>query len=328
MTLPSMSSNRRDFLRRAAAAGAAAAGAAVLPACNSTPGDPHAKRRPHSKPVELYKISLAQWSLHRALRRKEIDNLDFPKVTRVDYELDGAELVNQFFKDKATDAKYLGALRMRATDFGVKLLLIMIDGEGALGAPNAETRTKAIENHRKWLEAAQRLGCHSIRVNAETGGAPREEATRNAVDGLRRLSEIAAPYGLNVIVENHGGLSSDGSWLADVIRRVDLKNCGTLPDFGNFRIAEGRYYDRYLGVQELMPYAKAVSAKSHDFDEDGNEIHTDYRRMMRIVLDSGYRGWVGIEFEGDGISEAEGILKTKRLLLTIHEEFVASGMKG
>lgn len=322
-----MPANRREFLRRAAAV-AAAGGAAMLPACNSTPGDPHARRRPLSKPVELYKISLAQWSLHRTIRSGQLDNLDFPKVTRVDYGLDGAELVNQFFRDKATDARYLGALRMRATDFGVKLLLIMVDGEGAIGAPNEAARTKAIENHRRWLEAAQRLGCHSIRVNAETGGAPREEAAKNAIDGLRRLSEIAAPYGLNVIVENHGGLSSDGSWLADVIRRVDLKNCGTLPDFGNFRIAEGRYYDRYLGVQELMPYARAVSAKSHDFDEDGNEIHTDYRRMMRIVLDSGYRGWVGIEYEGGGISEAEGILKTKRLLQVIHEEFVAAGMRA
>ena len=323
-----MSPNRRDFLRRAALSASAAAGAAMLPACNSTPGDPHAKRRPASQPVELYRISLAQWSLHRTLRRGELDNLDFPKVTRVDYELDGAELVNQFFKDKATDARYLGALRMRATDFGVKLLLIMIDGEGALGAPDAAARARAIENHRRWLEAAQRLGCHSIRVNAETGGAPREEAAKNAMDGLRRLAEIAVPYGLNVIVENHGGLSSDGSWLADVIRRVEMKNCGTLPDFGNFRIAEGRYYDRYLGVQEMMPYAKAVSAKSHDFDEDGNEIHTDYRRMMRIVLDSGYRGWVGIEFEGDKISEPDGILRTKRLLQAVHAEFVAAGMKG
>lgn len=320
-----MSSNRRDFLRRSAVAASAAAGAALLPGCNSTPGDPHAKRRPLSKPVELYQISLAQWSLHRALMRKELDNLDFPKVTRVDYELDGAELVNQFFKDKATDAKYLGALRMRATDFGVKLLLIMVDGEGALGEANEKTRARAIENHRRWLAAAQALGCHSIRVNAETGGAPREEAAKNAADGLRRLSEIAVPYGLNVIVENHGGLSSDGSWLADVIRRVDMRNCGTLPDFGNFRIAEGKYYDRYLGVQEMMPYAKAVSAKSHDFDADGNEVHTDYRRMMRIVLDSGYRGWVGIEFEGDAISEPDGILKTKRLLQTIHGELVAAG---
>lgn len=326
MILQPSPTSRRRFLRHAALAASAAAGATLLPGCNSTPDDKLARQRKPGKPVELYKISLAQWSLHRALFRKEIDNLDFPKITRVDYELGGAELVNQFFKDKAGDRKYLGALKMRATDYGVRLLLIMVDGEGALGEANAQTRARAIENHRRWLEAAQQLGCHSIRVNAETGNAPREEAAKNAADGLRRLSEIAAGYGLNVIVENHGGLSSDGLWLSDVIRRVNLRNCGTLPDFGNFNLGNGKEYDRYLGVQQMMPYAKAVSAKSHDFDADGNEIHTDFRRMMRIVLDSGYRGWVGIEYEGDELSEPEGILKTKRLLETIHEELVAAGM--
>lgn len=325
MILPPSPTSRRRFLRRAALAASAAAGATLLPACNSTPDDRLAKKRKAGKPVELYKISLAQWSLHRALFGKELDNLDFPRITRVDYGLDGAELVNQFFKDKAADRKYLGTLRMRATDYGVRLLLIMVDDEGALGEANPLTRTRAIENHRKWLDAAQQLGCHSIRVNAETGSSPRDEAAKNAADGLARLSEIALGHGLNVLVENHGGLSSDGSWLAEVMRRVNMQNCGTLPDFGNWNLGQGREYDRYLGVQELMPYAKAVSAKSHDFDADGNELHTDFRRMMRIVLDSGYRGWVGIEYEGDELSEPEGILKTKRLLQTVHDELVASG---
>jgi sugar phosphate isomerase/epimerase len=129
------------------------------------------------------------------------------------------------------------------------------------------------------------------------------------------LCEFAAPHGINVLVENHGGLSSHGRWLAGVMKMVNLPNCGTLPDFGNFRLGDGKEYDRYQGVDELMPFAKAVSAKSHDFDEEGNEIHTDYFRMLDIVVHKhGYHGYLGIEYEGSRLSEPEGILATKRLL--------------
>ncbi|MGD2217624.1 MAG: sugar phosphate isomerase/epimerase family protein [Gemmatimonadales bacterium] len=261
----------------------------------------------------LFKISLAEWSLHRLLYDGELDNLDFPVVTRVDYGLDAVEYVNSFFKDKAEDSAYLGELKARADDHGVRNLLIMCDGEGALGDPDDAARTTAVENHYRWVEAAKYLGCHSIRVNARSEGAP--DVQRGfAVDGLRRLTEFAAQREINVIVENHGGISSDGAWLSSVMRAVDHPRCGTLPDFGNFRIAEGVWYDRYQGVAELMPFAKAVSAKSHDFDDKLNEIHTDYLRMMRIVLESGYRGYVGIEYEGSSLSEPEGVRATKQLL--------------
>jgi sugar phosphate isomerase/epimerase len=193
----------------------------------------------------------------------------------------------------------------------------MIDGEGNLGDPDEAARTKAIENHYKWVDAAKFLGCHSVRVNAGSRGTF-EEQQKLAADGLRRLSEYAKPMGLNVIVENHGGLSSHGAWLAGVMKQVDMDNCGTLPDFGNFFISRGdnpEEYDRYQGVDELMPYAKAVSAKTHDFDEKGNEIHTDYEKMMRIVCEKhGYHGYVGIEYEGGKIGEMEGIQKSKELL--------------
>lgn len=192
----------------------------------------------------------------------------------------------------------------------------MCDGEGDLGNPNDDARTKAVENHYRWVEAAKYLGCHSIRVNAKSAGSY-EEQSKLAADGLRRLSEFAKPHGLNVIVENHGGLSSNGAWLAGTIAKAEMDNCGTLPDFGNFRIKGGKdpeVYDRYKGVDELMPYAKAVSAKSHDFDADGNEIHTDYEKMMGIVLSHGYNGYVGIEYEGGKDSEFDGIKKTKALL--------------
>jgi sugar phosphate isomerase/epimerase len=267
----------------------------------------------------LFQISLAEWSLHRALQEGKLDNLDFAKMAREAFQIDAVEYVNKFFKDRAGDTAYLEDLKQRADDHGVRSLLIMIDGEGALGDPDAAARQAAIDNHVRWLDAAQVLGCHSIRVNAASQGSPDEQA-RWAADGLARLCEHAAARRLNVIVENHGGLSSNGQWLAGVIRAVGRDNCGTLPDFGNFDLGEGQSYDRYQGVAELMPLAKAVSAKSHDFDDAGNEIHTDYRRMMKIVLDAGYRGYVGIEYEGSAVGEMEGICLTQKLLSRVREE--------
>ena len=198
----------------------------------------------------------------------------------------------------------------------------MCDGEGAIGDPDAAARTRTVENHYKWVEAARFLGCHSIRVNARSQGTPDEQRAL-AADGLRRLTEFAAERGVNVIVENHGGISSDGAWLAGVIRAVAHPRCGTLPDFGNFQVGPERWYDRYQGVQELMPFAKAVSGKSHDFDAEGNETGTDFLRMLRIVLAAGYRGWVDVEYEGDRLSEPEGIRATKALLERVRERLGA-----
>jgi sugar phosphate isomerase/epimerase len=269
-----------------------------------------------------FNISLAEWSLHRSLGAGELDHLDFPGTARRIYGLDAVEYVNTFFKERAQDARYLGELRRRTDDEGVKSLLIMCDGEGALGDPAEAARARAVENHYRWVDAAAFLGCHSIRVNAQSSGAP-EEQRRLAADGLRRLTEFATRRAINVIVENHGGLSSNGAWLAGVIGDVAHPRCGTLPDFGNFLLAEGEWYDRYRGVAEMMPFAKAVSAKSHDFDAGGNERHTDYRRMLRIVLDAGYRGYVGIEYEGEELPEADGIRATKALLERVRAELAS-----
>jgi len=267
----------------------------------------------------LFKLSLAEWSLHRTLSERKLDNLDFPKTAKLDYGIDAVEYVNQFFKDKARDQKYLSELKRRSGDLGVRNVLIMIDDEGGLGEPDSAKRTQAVENHYKWVEAAKFLGCHSIRVNAYSTGSYQEQQER-AADGLRRLAEFGAKHQLGVIVENHGGLSSNGEWLSGVIRKVNMANCGTLPDFGNFDLGDGKQYDRYRGVRELMPFAKGVSAKSHDFDAAGNETHTDYRRMMKVVLDAGYHGYVGIEYEGDKHSEPEGIRLTKQLLEKVQAE--------
>lgn len=269
----------------------------------------------------LFRISLAQWSLHRALQTGKLDHLDFARVTREDFGLEAVEYVNSFFKTRANDAAYLADMNKRAKDHGVYQHLIMCDGEGRLGDPDAAKRREAVNNHKKWLDAAKTLGCVSIRVNAASDGSF-EEQQKLAADGLRQLCELADPLALDVIVENHGGLSSNGQWLAGVMKMVDHRRCGTLPDFGNFY-----EYDRYQGVADLMPFAKAVSAKSHDFDADGNEVAKDYRRLMKTVLDAGYRSWVGIEYEGDRLPEAEGILATKKLLEKVRDEMTAKGLK-
>ncbi len=266
-----------------------------------------------------YQISLAEWSLHKTLFAGKLDNLDFAATAKKEFGIEAVEYVNQFFKDKANDAEYLKMLNQRAADAGVRQLLIMIDGEGQLGAPGLAERTKAVENHYKWVEAAKTLGCHAIRVNAGSSGSYEDQMYR-AADGLRALAEFGDTHGINVIVENHGGLSSNGAWLAGVMKKVDHPRCGTLPDFGNFRVNKDEEYDRYQGVTELMPFAKAVSAKSHDFDDAGNETHTDYRKMMKIVLEAGYKGWVGIEYEGSKLDEFAGIRATKALLEKVREE--------
>jgi L-ribulose-5-phosphate 3-epimerase len=311
-----MTQNRRDFIRSTIAAGAGLAGLAG--AASLAPAQELTKKK-----EPLFKISLAEWSLHRALSggptKAKMTNLDFPKAAKEDYGIDAIEFVNQFFKDKANDKEYLADLKKRSDDLGVKMLLIMCDGEGALGDADEKKRQKAVENHYRWVEAAKYLGCHAIRVNAQSSGSYDEQLER-AADGLRKLSDFGDKHEIDVIVENHGGLSSNGEWLAAVMKRANHKRCGTLPDFGNFNLGGGKEYDRYKGVAELMPFAKAVSAKSHDFDDKGNETHTDYKKMMKIVLDAGYHGYVGIEYEGGKLSEPEGIKATKKLLERVRNE--------
>ena len=304
---------RRGFIQSSAAllAGASFVGYTALAGEEESDDDPAT--------AELFSISLAQWSLHKALFDGKLDNLDFAATAKNDFGIDGIEYVNAFFKDKGEDHGYLAEMKKRADDLGVKSLLIMCDGEGRLGDPDEAARKQAVHNHIKWVEAAKYFGCHSIRVNAASEGGY-EEQQKLAADGLRRLCEFADTRAINVIVENHGGLSSNGAWLAGVMKLTDHPRVGTLPDFGNFRIADGQWYDRYQGVEELMPYAKAVSAKSHDFDESGNETGTDYARMMKIVIDAGYHGYVGIEYEGSRLGEMEGIAATKALLERVRNE--------
>ena len=272
----------------------------------------------------FFDISLAEWSLHRALQSGELNHLEFPAVAKNEFGISAVEYVNRFFADKAENKAYLDELNSRCSDLGVEQLIIMVDGEGDLAAADDQERLGTVRNHYKWVEAAEYLGCHSIRVNTY-GSGTRKTTKAAAVDSLGRLSEFAREYDINIIVENHGGYSSDGQWLADVIRQVGVDNCGTLPDFGNFCIKRDESgcleeYDRYKGVKEMMPYAKGVSAKSYDFSKKGRETTIDYEKMLRIVHEAGYTGHIGIEYEGSGLSEAEGIKATKELLLTVGKQ--------
>ena len=300
-----MQFSRRDFLKKAGVTALAATTITDLLAESA------AKKL-------WFDISLAEWSLHKELFAKKITNLDFPGIARKEFGIGIVEYVNQFFKDKAEDKTYLNDLLTRCKDNDVKNNLIMIDGEGGLGELDAAVRNKAVENHYRWVECAKYLGCKTIRVNA-FGKGTNEEIAKAAVEGLGKLGEFAAKTGINVIVENHGGSSSNGQWLSGVMKQVNMKNVGTLPDFGNFCIVRkdggcAESYDRYQGTQELMPFAKGVSAKTYDFDEKGNCIETDYNKILKIVKDSGFRGIAGIEYEGSKLSEYEGIKATKALL--------------
>ncbi len=302
--------------RRELLALGAGLGAALVRPSTASARTPAAAREARER---LFEISLAQWSLHRTIRAGKLAPLDFPRFAREEFDIQAVEYVNQFFPDKAVDFAWLEELRSRAGAAGVKNLLIMIDREGELADAVDDQRRRAIENHFKWIAAAKFLGCHSIRVNA--GGADSwEPAKDRAADSLRRLGDLGEEYGIDVIVENHGGLSSNGKWLAEVIQQADHPRVGTLPDFGNFKIAANDWYDRYQGVAQLMPWARGVSAKSHAFDERGEETSTDYHRMLRIVVEAGYRGHVGVEWEGENPGESEGIRLTQRLLERVRTE--------
>ncbi|MGI4831932.1 MAG: sugar phosphate isomerase/epimerase family protein [Janthinobacterium lividum] len=305
-----MLTSRRQFLKQAAAVAAAAAVAppALAGGLAAAP---------------FFEISLAEWSLHKALFSKKITNLDFPVLAKKDYGISVVEYVNQFFKDKAQDKAYLNDLLQSGRDHGVRNHLIMIDGEGDLGSPSAAERRQAVENHFKWVDAAHHLGCLTVRVNA-FGKGTATEVQQAAVESLGRLSEYAQQARINVIVENHGSYTSDGKWLLGTIQQVGKRSVGILPDFGNFCIRrdtgdlyQGKCvesYDKYQAVREWMPLAKGVSAKTFEFDASGNCVETDYYQMFRIIKDSGFKGYVGIEYEGEQLSEDEGIRKTKALL--------------
>ena len=258
-------------------------------------------------------ISLAEWSLHRAIQTGKMVNMDFPRIARTQFGIGAIEYVSVLFETKTSveDSLYLQKLKAECTKYNVASNLIMIDHEGNLGDTSLVKRNEAVENHYKWVKAAHFLGCHSIRVNAAGEGSP-EEVKKAVIDGLTKLCEYASKYNINVIVENHWGNSSNPDWLVPVIRAVNKSNCGLLPDFGNF----DKEADRYRAVEKMMPFAKGVSAKSYDFDEKGFETKIDYTKMLDIVRKAGYTGYIGIEYEGERLAEEDGIKATIKLINT------------
>jgi len=318
-----------------------------LVSCNSGTKSSEGTAGVQSEAVEEaadFEISLAQWSLHQTFFDGPItdwqefgrllmedpdallkgpDPMEFPAMA-ADFGIYTIELVNTFYYSKAGDMAYWEEFKQKCEEAGVNVGLIMCDALGNLGDADPAAREAAVKNHHAWVDIASFLGAHSIRVNAAGEGTP-EEVAANAVDGLTKLGQYGATKGINIIVENHGGISSNAQWLAGVMEQVGMENVGTLPDFGNFCIVGSpldcvEEYDRYQGTAELMPYAKGVSAKSNEFDTNGNEANMDYLRLMKIVKESGFRGYVGIEYEGSDLTESEGILATKALLEKVFKE--------
>ena len=305
--------NRRDFMGKTLVGSAALIATSPLSAAELL------------KPAAVadLKISLAQWSLHRALEKKLIKAEDFASIAMNSFQINAVEYVNGFYSDNATDEKFWNSMKKRADEAGVESLLIMVDSEGDLGDPNYAKRTKAVENHYKWIDAAKLLNCHSIRVNA-FGTSDRDELKESLTDGLAQLAEYGAQSKINVLIENHGLHTSDADFIVDIIKAVNNPYLGTLPDFGNWCMSKEwgstmggkceKVFDIYQGVNQFLPYAKGVSAKSYEFDSSGNETSIDYKKMLSMVKSAGFEGHVGIEYEGSAMSEEEGIRATKSLL--------------
>lgn len=298
--------------------------------------------------LPFFKISLAQWSLHKsffgdslkdgfgnffaslqtnpdALLQGHLNPANFPLIAKNEFGMDAIEYVNTFYYSKAKDMDFWKEMKAKCDGEGVKSILIMCDALGDLGNLDQTERQKAIEAHHPWVDIAKFMGCHAIRVNA-AGTGTADEVRDAAVQGLGSLTEYGKSNGVNIIVENHGGYSSDGQWLASVMKQVNSEWCGTLPDFGNFCLERNedfsckKEYDKYKGIAELMPYAKGVSAKAHDFDAEGNETFIDYHKMLQIVKDAGFSGYIDIEYEGSVLSEPDGIRATKSLLERVGAE--------
>lgn len=312
--------SRRTFLKQSAL-GAAALGTPYLGVL--------AAELPDSETGKELRISLAQWSLHRTLETGGLKAENFPRIARETFGIGAVEYVNDFYRGFMGKPALWKQLRQQADSEGVKSLLIMVDKEGNLGASDAKERLVAVLRHSMWLEDAKYLGCHSIRVNA-FGSGTRPVLKNALVDGLGRLAEIGADKRINILVENHGYHTSDAAFIVDIIREVDNPYLGTLPDFGNWCLSREwgstqggtctESYDPVKGVSEFLPYAKGVSAKSYDFDDQGNETLLPYRALLQKVKDSGFTGHIGIEYEGNRLSEPEGIRATKNLIERVWEE--------
>ncbi len=300
-----MMMKRRQILKKLAM-GAGCAATAPFYSCakNGTSGE-----------SPWLKLAVQQYSFNRQLKSGELAMIDYPGTVVEGTGIKALEYFNGHMEEKAGDTGFFEAVRERCDDLGAANTMMLCRGKDALDSSDPSVRSAAIEGYRPWLEATKILGGQYIRVDVRSDGDP-DEQKKHAADGLTALCEVAGnEFDMGIVVENHGGHSGNGKWVADLMKTVGLENCGTLPDFQNFK-----EYDPYLGIEEMMPWAKIVCAKSKEFDEAGNEVNVDYRRMLKIVKDSGFTGYIGIEFEGHGVDPIAGINLTKNLIETVMSE--------
>ena len=321
---------RRTFVKNTSLAGMSFGAFGLVGCGNSSSSQSTVESETDQMNKVFFKFSLAQWSLNEAIREHGLDPFTFAKEA-ADMGFEGLEYVNHLYESSYKDAPNLldamkgltAKLKSTSAAAGVKNLLMMIDNEGDLGIQDEKERLVGVENHKKWIDCIKELGGHSIRLNVFGEGTAEEQAAASA-DSLRRLGEYGKDMGINVLVENHGHMSSDPDWLVAVMKDVNMDNVGTLPDFGNWcmKRPEGvrwgecleEYPDYVEGTKKLMPFAKAVSAKSYEFNDKGEQDKIDYFKMIKMVKETGYTGFIGVEYEGGG-DERAGILATKDLLI-------------
>ena len=291
-------------------------------------------------------IGLQMYSFAPLIMQGKFDLLGFPDLVKNTYGINGAEYWSIPFMGRENDRDFLNDLKRRSDDNGVDNLIILVDdidiktmqSGPSLASSNKNDRDTAIDYHKKWVDVAKNIGCHSIRINLRSEEENDQKILENSSESISKLIEFSKQDIISIVIENHGGITGDADWLVSLMKNVDSKHLGTLPDFGtyNFCIKRGNLnfqslsencedqYDKYLGVKKLMPYAKGVSAKSHEFDKDGEELSTNYSRMIKIISESNYKGYITIEYEGamkgmfggEGtyLSPHEGILATKKLI--------------
>ena len=291
-------------------------------------------------------IGLQMYSFAPLIMQGKFDLLGFPDLVKNTYGINGAEYWSIPFMGRENDKDFLNDIKRRSDDNGVDNLIILVDdidiktmqSGPSLASSNKNDRDTAIDYHKKWIDVAKEIGCHSIRVNLKSDESDNKKILDNSSESISRLIEFSKQDNISIVIENHGGITADADWLVSLIKNVDNKYVGTLPDFGDYNFCVDRgalnfddigkvcknQYDKYLGVKKLMPYAKGVSAKSHEFGKDGEELSTNYSRMIKIISESNYKGYITIEYEGammgmfggEGtyLNPHEGILATKKLI--------------